>query len=275
MAGFACKYLIMPLFQGTGYNPVNTALLAGLFCILAIFSYSCLKSLIRLKSVDYFAWSATPYIVLGGLMRSLTDAGVYPGYFWRSDVCGSSVNLAKAIFVTPGAYLLPLSILFIALFLERRLLGKKGETIAANLGWLLVAANLFILKPVKTGVVLQTLFAAALAIGIAVTLYKALKLEFMDEKYGRLALSAQLFEASATFVGVSFYGYGEQHVLASLAIGGFGPLSIFLVKMAVVPFVLWALSDLDTETAKYVKILIIALGLGPGLRDMLSVAMGV
>ncbi len=273
MAGFACKYLIMPIFQGTGYNPVNTLVLAGLFYLLALFSYSYLKSFIKLRSIDRFAWAALPYIVLGGLMRSLTDAGVYPGGIaWPAGICGSTVNLSKALFVTPGAYLLPLSILFIAMFLEKRL--EKRE-IAVNIGWLLVAANLFLLKPIRTGVILQTLLVAAIVIAMALAIYKILTLEFMEDLYSRLAIAAQLFEASATFVGVSFYGYGEQHVLASLAIGGLGPASVFLVKMTVIPFVLWACSDLDTETAKYVKILIIALGLGPGLRDMLSVAMGV
>lgn len=273
---FACKYLIMPIFQGTGYNPVNTVVLAGLFYLLAIFSYSYLKSFIGLKSIDSFAWTALPYIVLGGVMRSLTDAGVYPGIVsWPADICGSTVNLSKALFVTPGAYLLPISILFIAMFIETRLRKKWG--IAVNLGWLLVAANLFLLKPVSTEVILGTLAVTGVVLAIAAIIYKILKLKFMDDHYSKLAIAAQLFEASATFVGVAFYGYGEQHVLASLAIGGLGPASVFLVKMTVIPFVLWALSDLDddSETAKYVKILIIALGLGPGLRDMLSVAMGV
>lgn len=272
MAAFACKYLILPIFQGTGYNPVNTLVLAGLFYLLALFSYSYLKSFIKLKSIDRFAWAALPYIILGGVMRSLTDAGVYPGMIWPAELCGSTVNLSKALFVTPGAYLLPLSILFVAMFLEK-LLDKRE--IAVNLGWLLVAANLFMLKPIRGGVILQTILVAAIAIGIALAIYRILKLRFTDDKYGRLALSAQLFEGSATFVGVSFYGYGEQHVLASLAIGGLGPASVFLVKMIVVPFVLWACQDLDGETAKYAKILVMALGLGPGLRDMLSVAMGV
>lgn len=278
MAGsFACKYLIMPIFQGTGYNPVNTVVLAGLFYLLAIFSYSYLKSFIGLKSIDSFAWTALPYIVLGGVMRSLTDAGAYPGISsWPADICGSTVNLSKALFVTPGAYLLPISILFIAMFIEKKLAGHDRR-IAVNLGWLLVAANLFLLKPVSTEVVLGTLVVTAVVFTIAAIIYKILKLKFMDDMYSRLAIAAQLFEGSATFVGVAFYGYGEQHVLASLAIGGLGPASVFLVKMTVIPFVLWALSDLDddSETAKYVKILIIALGLGPGLRDMLSVAMGV
>lgn len=277
MAGsFPCKYLIMPIFQGTGYNPVNTVVLACLFYLLAIFSYSYLKSFIRLKSMDSFAWTALPYIVLGGVMRSLTDAGVYPGIAWPADICGSTVNLSKALFVTPGAYLLPISILFIAMFLEKLLAGHDSK-LAVNLGWLLVAANLFLLKPVSTAVILGTLVVTGVVFAIATIIYKILKLKFMEDRYSRLAIAAQLFEASATFVGVAFYGYGEQHVLASLAIGGLGPASVFLVKMTVIPFVLWALSDLDddSETAKYVKILIIALGLGPGLRDMLSVAMGV
>lgn len=273
MAGFVCKYLIMPIFQGTGYNPVNTLVLAGLFYLLALVSYRYLKSFIGLKSMDYFAWAALPYIVLGGVMRSLTDAGTYPGIAWQAGICGTSVNLSEALFVTPGAYALPLSILFIAVFLEKRL--GKSE-VASNLGWLLVAANLFLLRSIRTEVILGTLAVAGVVFAIAAVLYKILKLKFMDDPYSRLALAAQLFEGSATFVGVSFYGYGEQHVLAGLAIGSLGPASVFLVKMIAVPFVLWACSDLDDEeTAKYVKILIVALGLGPGLRDMLSVAMGV
>lgn len=273
MVGFACRYLILPIFQGTGYNPVNTLVLAGLFYLLALSSYRYLKTVVGIKSIDYFAWSALPYIVLGGLMRSLTDAGVYPGYSWPAELCGTTVNLSKAIFVTPGAYLLPISILLVVLFLEK--LSVKRE-IAAYSGWLLVALNLFALKPARTEVILGTLAVAAVVFAIATVLFKMLiKLKFMEDIYSRLALSAQLFEASATFVGVSFYGYGEQHVLAGLAIGGLGPASVFLVKMAVVPFVLWACEELDPDMKKYVKILIMALGLGPGLRDVLSVAMGV
>jgi uncharacterized membrane protein len=82
-------------------------------------------------------------------------------------------------------------------------------------------------------------------------------------------LTAHLFDASATFVSLAFFGYLEQHVVPRLFIPFMGPAAMFALKLAVVIPVLY-LIDRYSEPGNFrnfLKISVLILGLAPGLRD--------
>jgi len=94
---------------------------------------------------------------------------------------------------------------------------------------------------------------------------------------------AHLFDASATFTALQWFTYGEKHVLPSLLIGLSGtPAVMFPLKAIVIAIVIYVLDvelKPDLERNKLlgilIRIAILVLGLAPGTRDLLRLAMGV
>ena len=86
-----------------------------------------------------------------------------------------------------------------------------------------------------------------------------------------------MFDASTTFVALQFFPYFEQHVLPGFFISMFGPVAMFFIKLPVVAAVLYYLDkDMnEPEKKNFIKIVILILGLGPGLRNFLRLGMGV
>jgi len=88
-------------------------------------------------------------------------------------------------------------------------------------------------------------------------------------------LTSHLFDASATFTALTFFGYYEQHVLPSFLIDIFGPWIMFPLKIIVVWAVL-ALIDRSKEDIffkRFLKIIILILGLSLGIRDFLTISL--
>jgi len=105
-------------------------------------------------------------------------------------------------------------------------------------------------------------------------------------------LSAHMLDSSATFVSVAFFGYYEQHPVPRLFIEAIGPWTFFILKLAVLLPSLYIidryadgkpdshskkewLSFEGSEFRDFLKIVILILGLAPGLRDAIRLAAGV
>ena len=98
-------------------------------------------------------------------------------------------------------------------------------------------------------------------------------------------LFAHFLDASATFVGIDFFGYTEKHVLPAALIEFTGTAAVmFPLKLLIVAFIIYLIDIYykeDLEEAGYgnmaglLKLSIIVLGLAPGMRDMIRLAMGV
>ncbi|MFW3146025.1 MAG: DUF63 family protein [Thermoplasmatota archaeon] len=104
-----------------------------------------------------------------------------------------------------------------------------------------------------------------------------------------LVIGSHMLDATATFVGIDFFGYVEKHVVprtlmdwASSTGFPYGGTVMYPLKLA---FLLPALYYMDVrmkeETRSYphlmalVKLIIIVLGIGPGIRDVARIALGV
>lgn len=90
-------------------------------------------------------------------------------------------------------------------------------------------------------------------------------------------LSVHMLDSSSTFVSVMFFGYYEQHPVPRLFIEAIGPWTFFLLKLAVLIPSLYIIDRYaeDGEFKNFLKIVILILGLAPGLRDMIRLGAGV
>ncbi|UCH88026.1 MAG: DUF63 family protein [Thermoplasmata archaeon] len=93
----------------------------------------------------------------------------------------------------------------------------------------------------------------------------------------------QFTDAAATFIAIDYYSYWEKHVVPGFLIDVFDTAAVmFLLKVFALLFAIYLLDiGLREELKKHsqiiplVKIAVLVLGLAPGTRDMLRLAMGV
>ena len=98
-----------------------------------------------------------------------------------------------------------------------------------------------------------------------------------------LLFLSHYIDGAATYRGLDAWGYGEKHVLPSLLIDATGTAAVMLLlKLVVVSAVVYLLDvayreDMArTPTLTWlVRLAVLVLGLAPGVRDMLRIAMGV
>ena len=98
-----------------------------------------------------------------------------------------------------------------------------------------------------------------------------------------LILFSHIFDASATFRGMEYYGYVEKHVLPTAMIELTGtPAVMFVLKFLLVVLIVYTLDvlykdELDEipQIKNLVKFVVIVLGLAPAVRNTLRLAMGV
>jgi uncharacterized membrane protein len=87
-------------------------------------------------------------------------------------------------------------------------------------------------------------------------------------------------DGSATYLGIDQYGYTEKHVLPDFFIEHFGTASVMLpLKFLVVTGVIYALEnekskENEPEMVTLLIFFLLALGLGPGTRDILRIMFG-
>lgn len=275
MVDFFQQYFVDPIIQGTGYNIYNTITFAVILVVAVLATYKLLRKM-KIAIDDKFVIGVLPYIILGGLLRALEDALTLSVWF-----------------KTPLIYIVIFLVAFVALFVSRLIelsVKYRGRALSyhklwSSFGFLLVIAGL-------TQVAVRSPFA--LAAMLSLTAFWAVLLIFVkklsDRKIPKLSkffswentslLSVHMFDATTTFVALSYFPYFEQHVLPSFFIALFGPAVMFILKFAVVAAVLYVLDremnkESEKEKRKFIKLVILILGLAPGLRNFFRLIMGV
>lgn len=261
-AGFVRTYFIDPIRTGSGYNMVNTTAYAIGF---VAFIYVIFEGLKRKRiTVERFALAFAPYIVLTCLVRALVDIHVYP----------------RSIFtVSPGIYGTSFIVTVISIVVGyqiERVNKTPWDKASAYIGTVLLLMHLplmVLLRPMA--------FAAIFGLTALCTLfvYQVLAISgredlLIPENVGVIA--GQLLDASATYIGLAFIGFKEQHVVPNLLFKMAGTPLIFLpVKAALAVLVVYVVDkDVeDRQMARFVKLAAFVLGFGPGLRDAFQVLM--
>jgi len=158
-----------------------------------------------------------------------------------------------------------------------------GSTTVANVN----VSDDIVLRPLAIFVIITlALLSTAIWAGVAYQISRRTK--FRQAAYFcsgvNLALVfGQFTDASATFIAIDYYSYWEKHVLPGFLIGLTDTAAVmFLLKVIALFLAIYVLDIyLKDELKKYhkiiplIKIAVMVLGLAPGTRDMLRLAMGV
>ena len=86
-----------------------------------------------------------------------------------------------------------------------------------------------------------------------------------------------MFDASTTYVAVEYYNYYEQHVLPNAINQLFDTyLTLFPMKIIVIIGALYIIDQYfdDLMIKNLLKLTVFVLGLAPGLRNILTLAIG-
>lgn len=276
--GFFYDYFVRPIVENTGYNAVNTIVYAVIFAA-AVFGIYKLLIKLNIKIDRNFYIGIFPFILFGSLLRVVNDTGFYRTYFLVSPMIYIMIFVATLV-----ALLLSFGI---ALLLTKNYAQYYKPW--SVIGIILSVFAVWLLFPIG----LENPEAIAIALGITavwgVIIYvgyrfrnKIKALSWMTKENSFL-LGIHMFDASTTFTALQFYasqGYFEQHVLSNFLIDIIGPAGQFLLKLIVVPIVLWLLDkelykEKDSQLRGFLKIAVFILGFAPGLRNLLRVALGV
>ncbi len=200
------------------------------------------------------------------------------------------------LFPTPGSYvftfIFALACLLLGLGIQkisaRRRLGRLQFKKAIPywkpmfvIGLAFCVLNVWMLpftNPLGLGMILGITGAFAAAFFGLTFLQEKKKLKIpLFSRVNSSLLSAHMLDSSATFVSVAFFGYYEQHPVPRFFIDAIGPWTFFILKLAVLLPSLYIIDRYaeDGDFKNFLKIVILILGLAPGLRDSIRLGAGV
>ncbi len=266
------EYYIDPIVHGASYNPVNT-LTWGILLGIAIFGILKLLEKLWIDIDQKFIVMTLPYMLVGSTLRVMEDA----------DVFGPPI---KYLFITPLIFFLITAVCIVILLAltEMRKMGKIANVginfLYLGAGWEIL--SLFILLSTQEITKLWVLPAVlGLSTPPVIAIYLiARRFDVMWMKgINAVILWAHLFEATSTFIGVDFLGYGEKHVMSAFMIDYSGTGAVmYPLKLLIILPILYLLdqhlSD-EPKTGNLAKLAILMLGLAPGLRNMLRMMLGI
>ena len=247
------------------YTTIGT-ITYGIILILAFLgTYKLLKKL-KIKIDKKFFLALLPFIIYGGWTRALRDYGL--GIYGQSNLfCSPPIYF----FV----YVITLAALLLGLLIERKTKKVSYEKTMIPIGILFLLYNLsltIIRNLYGFGIILILIGSWSLVFyGIHKIKPKLLSLENTG------IIISHLLDASSTFTALTFFGFYEQHVLPNFFIRtlNLGPWTMFPLKIIVVWTVLYYI-DKSKENLffkRFLKIVILILGLALGIRDLLTVSM--
>jgi uncharacterized membrane protein len=245
------NYFLYP--TDTVYDVPGTLTYAIVLVIAVYVIYKTLK-ILKIK-IDYrLAIAVSPYVILGGVIRVLQDAGVLNSYW----------------FVTPGIYFFIFFIVFLVLLVSIILERKRSIEYFKTtflIGLLLATFALSFIQPVNLeGVVLTSVFYLPW-----VALFYIFKKWSLEN---RIVMTVQMFDATTTYVAVNYFGFYEKHVLPTLFINLFSPVSFIFLKLIGIVIILLLIDKFsdDKEFNNYLKLIIGILGGATGTRDFIALA---
>lgn len=262
--------------EETGYNPLNTIVysLIGLVLIFLIIRLvEFINSVGRKRwpeaHIDifpdrWFGLALIPYIMMGSVMRALND----------TDIITTRLLETPLIFFL--IIILALSALIISYLIGVQTM-KDWRWGFGGIGFVVLLFPVvqigFLVENWKGGLQVGAIAGLWVA-GLITARYLFGKRYFSDENLPVLA--TQMFDASSTFVAVTWWGYIEKHVLPSFLFEQLGtwiffPIKFFLVLGALISFDY--LLEEDPILKRWLKVVIFLFGMATGMRDLLRLMM--
>ena len=264
----------------SGYTIFNTIVYT---LILVIFIVGIIKMFKKLE-IDPLSifYSIIPFIFLGSSTRALVDNGIYP----------------KTVFlITPGLYILVGLITILSFLFCIYLFTRKGIDYRYSLffiGLIFIIPNIIFFTSLNytaivyvfaTWLISSLIFMGTALLVLYITnnftnynndyLFSHIAQKVLDYKIDFSIVLAHLFDASTTYVAVEYFNYAEQHVLPNALNQLFNTyLTLFPMKIIVIVTVLYIIDKYfdDLTIKNLLKLTVFVLGLAPGLRNILTMA---
>ncbi len=242
------------------YTIYTTLLLGVVLVLLVYFTYLFFKRY-KIKIDKYLLIGLSSWVFLSAIVRVFEDVGIYPKTFF---------TVSPGILILFAALFVPITYLGIWIEKNKKFELWKTLTLTAAIGILIH------LPFIKLSNVIGALIIITIAGIIAVIIYAINKYVKIDI-FSLSAVWTHMFDASATFTALTFYGYGEQHVLPTFLINLFGPSAMFILKLLVILPTVYVINKYseDENLRKFLLLAVFAIGLAPALRDTLRLLMGV
>lgn len=256
---FIEKYFVDPVKSGEGYNWVNTITYALILTVAALLVYYYLAKRIVFHKKAYY--SVSLFILVGASARVIYDMGVSDSY----------------LLVTPLIYLLTFGIAFVLLIVTVVLWKENYYKYMAGAALCLFVSILVILiLNAETFNSKGFLYIVTTAAAVSVIVYYVAQHEnsrFITDNME--VMGGHILDASATSFGIAMFGYFEQHIVPGVFIKLFGtPFVMFPLKITVVGVILYLIKDIEEEGFKnLLKLIVLALGAAPAVRDLLRIAL--
>jgi len=259
-----------------GYNPVNEVFYAVL---AALFLYSLVDVLGRFDvAVDWsFITAALPFMVFGALLRVVEDTGFVPFPYAAAIIspfiyfvlAAVALGVIAACHRAAQQYDQSFHRLFAA---SGGLLTLVPVTVLGWYGWTqgIDPAALPAIGFVA-GVVIAGLGVRELLTGIR---WRSESL--LHSPVSRIVIGAHIVDGAATAYAIDLLGYGEKHPvsLAVMELTG-SPYGFLAVKFAFALAICALLEDEPDRFGVLVLLAIVAVGLGPGLRNLARAVLGI
>lgn len=277
------------------YNVFNTAVYVSLGLVACYLVFIFLEKMNQkmidkygdrytpVKPTKEFFLSIIPYIFLGSTLRALKDTHFIPDSF--------------RLFETPLIYVFMIVFTIIVgvfiVWICTVKLGDDWKPIFFGVG---AFTEIMFLLPMLTlidsdgfiggiGVVTATIILVSIFLVLGQLnnvgnlkqkesrILKGLNKSFSIENI--IVLGAQMFDASATVISITFFEYGEKHVIPDFLFSELGTWTFWIFKFVIVFTTLILMdnfldeSDREREVRSWLKWVILLLGLATGSRDTL------
>ncbi len=296
LSWFFNEFYIQPIINPAvqGYNLVNTLTYGAILLLLSIYVIYPFLNRKGIKFSSKFIFALLPYVLFGSALRVFEDMGIF-------QQTPNPLEIGFYTF-TPGIWFLTAAITIAALLISKKLaksLNQEYETVFAVIG-VLVALPVLAINFLEIADPTNFIAIAMLTIGmVLLTYYGVIKgfpivsgallgqdsmrhhnlrdsfRNFFIDKLNILAVAGQALDGSATFIATQFGSCGEQHPV-SAAIIDINPLSFILIKIVIALIILYLIDKeiKDPNQKGFFKMIVIILGMAPGLRDIITVAVG-
>jgi uncharacterized membrane protein len=271
---FIYTYYIHPITYDTGYNPVNTITWALMLGLIIFVLLKILKKLGILIDKRFIA-AVSPYIFVAASLRVMEDANLFSPPI-------------KYMLITPLIYFLIFFCCLAILVILRVLSGPNRindyVVVFGLIGVLWFIADLTILLRNEAIINRWVLFAVIGISGmIMLVIYvigAKLHAKFLTEPLNVSVLTAHLFDASSSYIGIDFLGYQGKHVIEGMIVQYTGSAAgMFPLKLGILIPVLYLLDigfdEREKELKNLVLLALITIGLAPAVRNTLRMILGV
>lgn len=270
VSAFFEKYFWSGIINDSAYNWIDTTVYALLFVGFVWLLYGRFFKARKIEINAQFMAALSGWIVFGSALRASEDAEIYKTW----------------LLVTPFFYITAFVISFSILLICLKFNSKSPYWKCWGASGYALGILSLLRLPISN---ISGIFwvACVWALWIAIFLACMRLAPKFFTKWNAAVLSAQMLDASSTFVALTFFSnFWEKHILGStlmlffeqrnlLLISGSASWIMFALKLLVVPAVLYAVDKYsETESEKkFVKMIVFMLGAAVGLRNTLEIGM--